>query len=168
MYIYIHIHTWDDYHIFLIATLVFTRLLVDEIYHLIELLFDCWWYDIDFCLLAYWVDFRFCYSYLTWKTGGLELASTIVLVLQANRLTKWAIHPGIELYVEGIAYSVCELVSKIPNCKELNQFTANYEISSKIGLFYALVTSDFDLGQYSPQNIWQVPESTTHLRMEGI
>ena len=31
---------WDDYHIFLIAPLVFTRLLLDEIYHLIELLFD--------------------------------------------------------------------------------------------------------------------------------
>ena len=29
----------DDCHIFLIATLVFTRLLLDEIYHLIELLF---------------------------------------------------------------------------------------------------------------------------------
>ena len=32
--------TWDDYHILLIATLVFTRLLLDEIYNLIELLFD--------------------------------------------------------------------------------------------------------------------------------
>ena len=31
---------WDDYYIFLIAPLVFTRLLLDEIYHLIELPFD--------------------------------------------------------------------------------------------------------------------------------
>ena len=31
---------WDDYHIFLIVPLVFTRLLLDEIYHLIELPFD--------------------------------------------------------------------------------------------------------------------------------
>ena len=31
---------WDDYHIFLIASLVFTRLLLNEIYHLIELPFD--------------------------------------------------------------------------------------------------------------------------------
>ena len=38
--IYLQLCTWDDYHIFLIATLVFTRLLLDEIYHLIELLFD--------------------------------------------------------------------------------------------------------------------------------
>ena len=26
----------------------------------------------------------FCYSNLTWETGGFELASTITLVLQAN------------------------------------------------------------------------------------
>ena len=38
--IYLQLCTWDDYYIFLIATLVFTRLLLDEIYHLIELLFD--------------------------------------------------------------------------------------------------------------------------------
>ena len=38
--IYLQLCMWDDYHIFLIAPLVFTRLLLDEIYHLIELLFD--------------------------------------------------------------------------------------------------------------------------------
>ena len=38
--IYLQLCTWDDYHIFLIAALVFTRLLLDEIYHPIELLFD--------------------------------------------------------------------------------------------------------------------------------
>ena len=32
--------TWDDYHIFLITPLLFTRLPLDKIYHLIELLFD--------------------------------------------------------------------------------------------------------------------------------
>ena len=32
--------SWDDYHIFLIARLVYARLLLDEIYHLIELLFE--------------------------------------------------------------------------------------------------------------------------------
>ena len=37
---YLQLCIWDDYHIFLIATLVFTRLLLDEIYRLIELLFD--------------------------------------------------------------------------------------------------------------------------------
>ena len=74
-------------HIF-IAALVFTKLLLDEIYHLIELLFD--WCDIDFCLLVCWIAFRHCYSYLTWETGRLELAPTIILVSQAKRLTKCA------------------------------------------------------------------------------
>ena len=82
---------WDDYHIFLIAILVFTRLLLDDIYHLIELLLD-WWCNFGFCLFACWINFRFCYSYMTWETGGLELASTIILVLQANQLTKCASH----------------------------------------------------------------------------
>ena len=54
-------------------------------YYLID-----WWCDIDFCLLDFWINFRFCYSYLTWETGGLELASTIIIVLQANRLAKCA------------------------------------------------------------------------------
>ena len=31
---------WDGYHVFLIATLMFTRLLLNEIYHLIGLPFD--------------------------------------------------------------------------------------------------------------------------------
>ena len=38
--IYLQLCMWDDYHIFLIETLVFTRLLPDEIYHFIELPFD--------------------------------------------------------------------------------------------------------------------------------
>ena len=51
--IYLQLCKWDDYHIFSIATLVFTRLLLDEIYHIIELLFD-WlmWCRFSFvCLL---------------------------------------------------------------------------------------------------------------------
>ena len=38
--IYLQLCMWDDYHIFLIAPLVFTRLLLDENCHLIELPFD--------------------------------------------------------------------------------------------------------------------------------
>ena len=38
--IYLQLCMWDDYHVFLIATLVFNRLLLHEIYHLIELPFD--------------------------------------------------------------------------------------------------------------------------------
>ena len=54
--IYLQLCTWDDYHIFLIATLVFTRLLLDEIYRLIELLFNwlmmwCWFSFV--CLLIW-------------------------------------------------------------------------------------------------------------------
>ena len=38
--IYFQLCMWDDSHVFLTATLVFTRLLVDEIYHLIEFSFE--------------------------------------------------------------------------------------------------------------------------------
>ena len=54
-------------------------------YYLID-----WWCDVDFRLFACWFHFRFYYSYLTWETGGIKLALTIILVLQANRLTKCA------------------------------------------------------------------------------
>ena len=75
----------DDYHIFLITTLVFTRLLIYEIYHLIELPFALLTDDAMFvCLLDELIlGFRFD---LTLETGGFELASIIILVLRANRL----------------------------------------------------------------------------------
>ena len=38
--IYLQLCMWDDYQLFLIATLVFTRLLLNEIYHLVELPFE--------------------------------------------------------------------------------------------------------------------------------
>ena len=38
--IYLKLCMRDDYQVFLIATLVFTTMLLDEIYHLIELPFD--------------------------------------------------------------------------------------------------------------------------------
>ena len=38
--IYLQLCMWDDCYIFLIAPLVFSRLLLDGIYHLIELPFD--------------------------------------------------------------------------------------------------------------------------------
>ena len=63
---------WDDYHVFLIATLLFTRLLIatllfirlllDEIYHLIKLPFD--WLIMQ-CLFVCLLDeliLGFCYS----------------------------------------------------------------------------------------------------------
>ena len=50
---------WEDYHIFLITPLVFARLLLDEIYHLIELPFDNWWCDVSICLFTWWFDSSF-------------------------------------------------------------------------------------------------------------
>ena len=79
--------------LFLIATFVFTRLLLDEIYHLIELPFE---WLIDDAMFVYLLDeliLRFCYSNLTLETGGFELASTITLALQANQLSKCDSHP---------------------------------------------------------------------------
>ena len=77
-------------HTFLIAMLVFTRLLLAETYHLFKLLLD-WWCNIDFRLFGCWL-IRFCCSFFTWEIGGPELASTIILVLQTNRITKCASH----------------------------------------------------------------------------
>ena len=71
---------------------MFTRLLLDEIYHLIELAFDRLIDDAMFVCLLDELILGFCYSDLTWEAGGFELALTITLVLQANRLTKCASH----------------------------------------------------------------------------
>ena len=71
----------DDYHVFLIEALAFTRLLIDAIYHLIELPFD---WLIDNAMFVYLLDeliLSFCYSNLTRETGGFELSSSITLVL---------------------------------------------------------------------------------------
>ena len=90
---YLQLCMWDDNHIFLIATLVFIRLLLDEIlppFRITIWLID----DVQFVLVCLLGDLilGFCYSNLIWETGGLELASTITLVLQANRLTKCGNH----------------------------------------------------------------------------
>ena len=68
IYSYLQLCMWDKDHIFLIAPLAFSRLLLDEIYHLMELLFDwlidCWLIDwlIDWwsnvCLFTWWFDSR--------------------------------------------------------------------------------------------------------------
>ena len=90
--IYLQLCMWDDYHVFLIATLVFTRLLLDEIYHFIEWTFwliDCIVNQCLFVCLLNELILGFCYSDLTWETGGFELALTVTLVLQAT-----GIHPN--------------------------------------------------------------------------
>ena len=52
--IYLQLCMWDDYHIFLITMLVFTRLLLDVIYHLIELPFDWLTDNAMFVYLMNW------------------------------------------------------------------------------------------------------------------
>ena len=114
--IYLQLCMWDNYHIFLIAPLVFTRLLLDENYHLIELPFD-WlimWHQAFVCLRDDLILAFLCYSNLRRETGGFELASTITLVLQANRLTKCASHPRLtkwashpELWLITLCFATC-------------------------------------------------------------
>ena len=84
--------------LFLIATFVFTGLLLDEIYHLIELPFEWLIDDAIFVSLLDELILDFCYSDLALETGGFELASTITLVLQANRLTKCASHINFRIW----------------------------------------------------------------------
>ena len=60
--IYLQLCMWDDYHAFLIATLVFTRLLLDEIYQLIELPFHWLIDDAMFVCLLDELILDFCYS----------------------------------------------------------------------------------------------------------
>ena len=53
--------------------------------------------DVMLIFVCLFVDLiqGFCYSYLILETGGFELTSTIILVLQANRLNKCASHPKV-------------------------------------------------------------------------
>ena len=79
--IYLLLCMWDDYHVFLIVTLVFTRLLLSEIYHLTKLPFD---WLINDAIYVYLLDDMipdFCYSNLAPETDGFELASTSFLRL---------------------------------------------------------------------------------------
>ena len=77
----------------LIATLVFTRLLLNEICHLIKLPFDWLINDAMLVCLIDELILGFVTAILTWETVGFELTLTITLALQANRLTKCASHP---------------------------------------------------------------------------
>ena len=74
--IYLQLCTRDNYHIFLNPTFLITRLLLDEIYHLIELLFD---WLMMWCLFSFGYLFIWFYVLLQLfdlrKTGGVELAS---------------------------------------------------------------------------------------------
>ena len=88
--IYLQLCMWDDYHVFLTAMLVFARLLLDDIYHLIELPFEWLIDEANFIFSLDELMLGFCCSNLTLETSEFELAPTITLVLQVNWLTKWA------------------------------------------------------------------------------
>ena len=82
--IYLQLCMWDNYHVFLIVTFVFTRMLLGEFYDFIRLPFD-WLIDwsIDDAMLVCLLDeliLGVFYSHLTWETGGFELASTMSVV----------------------------------------------------------------------------------------
>lgn len=49
---YLQLWMWDNYHVFLVASLVFTRLLLDGIYHPTASTFN--WLMMQ-CLFAYWM-----------------------------------------------------------------------------------------------------------------
>ena len=74
--IYIYIYIFFFLSGFSSQTLVFTRLLLDEIYHLIELQFDWLIDDAVFVCLLDELILGFSYSDLTWETGGFELVSS--------------------------------------------------------------------------------------------
>ena len=58
--IYLQLCKWGDYQVFLITTVLFARLLLDDIYHLIELPFD--WLINDTTLSCLLDEFKFQYN----------------------------------------------------------------------------------------------------------
>ena len=83
----------DDYHVFLVATLVFTRMLLVEIYHLVELPFDWLIDDAMFVCLVDELIPGICYSDFEMGDRWIWIRiDHLTLALQANRLTKCASH----------------------------------------------------------------------------
>ena len=83
---------WDDYHIFLIAPLVFSRLLLDEIYHLIKQLFE--W-------LVMWCQVLFVYFLVWFKVFVTAIWHWKLVDLNSHRLSslyyKWTEKPSVLL-----------------------------------------------------------------------
>ena len=85
--IYLQLCMWDDYHIFNRTACIYQAATRWDLppYRITIWLID----DVMLIFVCLLVDLiRFCYSFFTLETAGLELATTIILVLQANRLTK--------------------------------------------------------------------------------
>ena len=87
--IYLQLCMWDDYHVFLIATFVYqTATWWDLPPYWVTLWLIDWWCNV--CLIDDLI-LDFLLQRLQ-ETGEFELASTITLKLQANRLTKCDSH----------------------------------------------------------------------------
>ena len=109
--IYLQLCMWDDYHIFLIATLVFTRLLLDEIYHLIKLpinwlidwLID-WWCNV--CFFAWWFDPRFLLQQFDmgnrWIWAGVDYHPCI----SSEPTNQWTVSVDLWIFLTSLA-TVC-------------------------------------------------------------
>ena len=108
--------------------------------------------DVMLILVCLLVDLihGFCCSYLTLETGGLEFASTIILVIQANRLTKCTSHPLIWLLADTVSsekFSSMTLVfldtdGPFPGFGESRNLNLRIEFSStKSGLYVVKVAS---------------------------
>ena len=96
--IYLELWMWDDYHIFLSAMLVFTRLLFDGIYHLVELLFDWLIDDVMFvCLFTWCFDSSFLLQQFQkgnqWIWTCINYHSCITAM--AKWLSCWIPNPGV-------------------------------------------------------------------------
>ena len=76
-YIYLQLCMWNDYHVFLIATLVFTRLLLHEIYHLIELPFELLIIYYYMRLLGMFDEKQKCVTYLFSCMGTFRLIGSL-------------------------------------------------------------------------------------------
>ena len=80
-------------------TTCITRLLLDEIYHFMELPFDwlmmgCW-----FLIICWWFDPRFLVQQFDKGNQWSRTPSTITIGFQANRRTKCASHPNVRFSI---------------------------------------------------------------------
>ena len=91
--IYLRLCMWDDYHIFLIAPLVFTRLLLYGIFHFIELPFGWLIDDPMFVCVLDELILGFVTAIWHWKSADLNSHRLSPFYYKANRLTKCASHP---------------------------------------------------------------------------
>ena len=82
---YLQLYTWDDYPVFLIPTLVFTRLLLDEIYHLIKLLFDWLIDDVTLIFVCLLIDLILGFDIAIWHEKPVDSNSHRLLYFNCKQ-----------------------------------------------------------------------------------